>query len=298
MQYTFNENPIIILGNPRSGTTLLRLVLTSHPDICIPPEGGFMCWLWPQFSDWSRNDWLDHSKIRKFSQAVERSKKFETWKISEAEITKELSSNSPESYRHACCAVYALYARKNKSEAAHWGDKNNFYTSQTELLTKLFPKGRFIHLVRDPRDVFCSYRDMAVLETTSIYKPVLSTDAAAVAEEWVRNNENVNRVLGTKNGISSCNLRYEDLVSNPEKEASKLCSWMGIDYHADMLQFHELNKKNILEPAETMDWKKKTLQKISTEQCERFRKELNSDEIASIEDRASALMKQFRYLPV
>lgn len=139
---------------------------------------------------------------------------------------------------------------------------------------------------------------MAVLESSSIYKPILSTDAQTVADEWVKNNENVTKVLNINTSISSCLLRYEDLVTDPEKNARNLCAWLGLDFSPEMLSFHELNQKNQLEPIETMDWKKKTLQKISTEQCERFRKELNSDEIAFIEERASALMKQFGYLPV
>lgn len=257
-----------------------------------------MCWLWPQFSGWSQKQWIDRVNVSSFSHAVSTSKKFDTWKISEPEISEELFRSSPKSYREACVAVYMLYARKYKKEAKLWGDKNNFYTSQTELLTMMFPEARFIHLIRDPRDVFCSYRDMALLQSNSIYKPVLSTEARAFADEWVKNNENVTAVLETKKEISHYNLRYEDLVKNPEKEVMLLCLWMGIDYHPDMLEFHVLNKKNMLEPAETMDWKKKTLQKISTGQCERFRKELHPDEVATIQQRAGTSMRRFGYLPV
>jgi hypothetical protein len=257
-----------------------------------------MCWLWPQFSHWSLSDWLEKTNIAKFTEAVFATKKFPTWRISDHEMYEELSKTPPKTYRDACLAIYSLYAWKNKPGALFWGDKNNFYTAHTELLGTLFPQGRFIHLVRDPRDVICSYRDMAVLESSSIYKPILSTDAQTVADEWVKNNENVTKVLKINKSISSYLLRYEDLVTDPEKNARNLCAWLGLDFSPEMLSFHELNQKNQLEPIETMDWKKKTLQKISTEQCERFRKELNSDEIAFIEERASALMKQFRYLPV
>ena len=293
-----SDMPIIILGNPRSGTTLLRLVLTSHPQICIPPEAGFMCWLWPQFLDWSKPQWQDESNIKNFSKAVSNSKKFATWKITETELLVELLEKLPTNYTEACLRIYSLYIRKNKKEAINWGDKNNFYTSHTELLTTFFPKGRFIHLVRDPRDVFCSYKDMAVLETSSIYKPVLSKDAMAVADEWVKNNKNVTSILEANKKISSYELRYEELVRNPEEEAIRLCAWLEVDYHPNMLEFHELNKKNMLEPAETIDWKKKTLQKISTGQCERFRKELHPDEVATIQQRAGTSMRRFGYLPV
>jgi len=290
------EKPVIVLGNPRSGTTLLRLILTSHPAVCIPPEGGFMCWLWPAFSGWTSGDWSKDENRRKFAHAVAGSKKFETWRISETEVRDALSDVFPETYRQACIAIYDLYARKNKNGATIWGDKNNFYTSQTELLATLFPKGLFIHLVRDPRDVFCSYRDMAVLETSSAYKPVLSSDASTVAAEWVKNNRDVTDILTAKSEISGYVIRYEDLVEAPEIEISKLCAWMGLEYHPDMLQFHEQNKEKTLEPPETMDWKRKTLQKISAGQCERFRRELREDEIASIEKVAGESMRQFGYL--
>ena len=37
--------PIYIVGTPRSGTTLLRLLLINHPDIAIPDETNIMEWL-------------------------------------------------------------------------------------------------------------------------------------------------------------------------------------------------------------------------------------------------------------
>ncbi len=44
------NRPIIVLGNPRSGTTMFRLMLTAHSEICIPPECGFFQWYYPDFT--------------------------------------------------------------------------------------------------------------------------------------------------------------------------------------------------------------------------------------------------------
>ena len=41
-----------ILGNPRSGTTLLRVILHSHENIIVPPECGFLTWLYKDYYDW------------------------------------------------------------------------------------------------------------------------------------------------------------------------------------------------------------------------------------------------------
>jgi len=44
-------NPIFIIGNPRLGTSLLRVILNAHPNLVIPPECGFAMWLYPQFKN-------------------------------------------------------------------------------------------------------------------------------------------------------------------------------------------------------------------------------------------------------
>ena len=48
-QENYSEAPVFIIGNPRSGTTLIRLMLTCHPQIVIPPESGFLVTLYPKY---------------------------------------------------------------------------------------------------------------------------------------------------------------------------------------------------------------------------------------------------------
>lgn len=47
-----HSTPIFILGNPRSGTTLLQLMLACHPRLAVPPECGFALWLYDRYGDW------------------------------------------------------------------------------------------------------------------------------------------------------------------------------------------------------------------------------------------------------
>ena len=76
-----DERPIFIIGNPRSGTTLLRLMLTSHPEVCIPPEAGFALWLLRDFSDWTPADGLDG-----FLTALMETRKFRHWGLTRTRL--------------------------------------------------------------------------------------------------------------------------------------------------------------------------------------------------------------------
>jgi Sulfotransferase family len=70
--------PVFIIGNPRSGTTLLRLMLTCHPHLVIPPEGGFAVWLHDEYHAWSREDGRSPEAIALFVRAVLACRKMET----------------------------------------------------------------------------------------------------------------------------------------------------------------------------------------------------------------------------
>ncbi|MEE2987827.1 MAG: sulfotransferase, partial [Nitrospinota bacterium] len=73
------DSPLFIIGNPRSGTTLLRLMLTCHPNICIPPESGFMIDLYKTYYRCQ----VDSKSLQNFITDVLSSQKMETWKITE-----------------------------------------------------------------------------------------------------------------------------------------------------------------------------------------------------------------------
>ncbi len=92
--------PFFIIGNPRSGTTLLRLMLNNHPLISVPPECGFAVWLYEKYK---AENFLDKSIVRNFIADVVKSRKFETWGIDkeaiEASYYLENFSNTKKSPR-------------------------------------------------------------------------------------------------------------------------------------------------------------------------------------------------------
>ena len=106
----------------------------------------------------------------------------------------------------------------------------------------------------------CSYRDMAgFVAQGKSYAPDLPVTAAEIAKDWVKN---VGAVMASFDMLPgrSVTVRYEDLTLSPAAELGRLCRFLDLDYSESMLDFHVLNRERNLEPAETLHWKKKTLE--------------------------------------
>ena len=103
--------PVFVLGSPRSGTTLLRLMLTCHRHIVVPPECGFCVWLYPQFQDWS---WNPRRLEEEFVPSLIRCRKFDTWDADPEELASFVSRHRPSSYRDLASSVYAYYGQRAK----------------------------------------------------------------------------------------------------------------------------------------------------------------------------------------
>ena len=66
----------------------MRLILTSHSEILIPPECGFMIWLQEKYKGWCLADVKKPGKIEEFVNDLFECKKFETWKLEKSIITE------------------------------------------------------------------------------------------------------------------------------------------------------------------------------------------------------------------
>jgi hypothetical protein len=283
--------PIFVIGSPRSGTTLLRLMLTCHEGIVVPPECGFAQWLKARFDRWQPECLVE------FCDAVSRSRKFETWGIEEERLRRFLESRAPATYSDAVSAVYECYGEVMGRRFRRWGDKNNYYLHHIPILAEMFPSAFFIHLVRDGRDVTCSYREVVAGQWTSPYAPKLHTDVAEIAVEWSGNLREIRQSLGNLDAARSCELRYEDLVREPEPVLRRLCNALGEPYDPDMLEYHRINAQRRLEPGEFMGWKAKTAGPPSTSGIERYRRDLSRSDVAAFERLAHDMLVEYGYMP-
>lgn len=286
--------PIFILGNPRSGTTLLRLMVGSHPAISIPPECGFAVWWRPKYRGWSATDATGRG-AEEFVTDLSVSKKIETWGLDFNEILLEIRDRRPEDYASLVSLIYENYARKHSPGSRRWGDKNNFYVRHVAEIREIFGDAQFLHIVRDGRDVACSYRELASRESDSRYYPDLPFDLAEIAAEWTSNIASVEESFRSLPEDSRKTIRYEDLVRSPEIVLRDVCEFLQEAFDPGMLDYHVANRSGAREPFEFLEWKSRTLESPDVSRIGRYLASLRTDEVDLFDTLASATLQQFGY---
>ena len=288
--------PLFILGNPRSGTTLLRLVLTSNSKLLIPPECGFIIWLESKYGNWVKSDCRDPVRVSNFLDDLFVCKKFDTWGIDRKIVKGLIEEVQPSKYRDLCGTIYIAYGFSTERFFSMWGDKNNFYIHHLNKIFTLFENARFLHIVRDGRDVACSYREVDAEKSNSPYAPKLNTEIPAIALEWTNNVMKVDSFMCSVPKIQAMTVKYEDFVKNPSDVTKMICDWLGIPFEPKMLNFYQINSDKNLEPKLTMDWKKRTLLPISDDTVGRHKKYLNKQELFHFEFHAALALARFDYI--
>ena len=122
-----------------------------------------------------------------------------------------------DAYRFVAAAPFEAYAAQHGKR--RWGDKTPHYVHHVDHLLRLWPRARFVVLVRDGRDVALSLRRM----------PFGPNNAWAAAQWWARGIRAGARAQREHPG-AVLTLRYEDLAQRPEEEVRRLCAFLGLSY--------------------------------------------------------------------
>lgn len=284
-----------ILGNPRSGTSLLRLMLNQHPNIVAPPECGFAHWWLHKYRDWNIAN-VSQDEVETFLNDLFTSKKIGTWKLDRDLLKRRILDLKPDTYSRLVDCVYVSYNKGSSDLYSTIVDKNNYYINHLGDLTAIWPDSVFLFQVRDGRDVACSYLDVNKLETNSPFKPKFPTTIDAIAKEWNENNKRILNFVKDMGHDRFMIVRYEDLITNTKPSLEKICSFLQLPYNEEMLAYH-LEKENDLlkEPTETLDWKKKTLEEPDARQIARYKGVLSSNDIAIFLEHANEMLNYFGY---
>ena len=213
--------PVIVLGVGRSGTTLLRVMLDRSGQIAIPYESFFVTPLAHRHGARPKlDDFVDD--LGRFYQLYE-------WGISPEDVRPRLREGMTTG--EAIAAVFEVYAEHEGKP--RWGDKTPLYMQHLPLLERLFPDAIWVHLVRDGRDAALSFLELP--EGFSGKTWALPRTAAQFAARW-RTEILAARKLGTHVGGRYLELRYEDLVTEPERELRRVCEHASLEWEAAMLE--------------------------------------------------------------
>jgi hypothetical protein len=193
------DAPIFVIGCGRSGTTLLRMILDSHPRISCGEETKFLIDLesivtryWSLLSTYGldRAYWIEH--IRRLYLDFQ--------------------------------SVYL--ERRGK---ARWADKTPTYTPHLAFIDELFPTAQYVHLVRDGHDVVASHRE----------RWGWRAGARAANSIWVSYVRAARAFGAQLPAGRFHELKYEDLVTSPEATARALFAFLGEPWDPAVLQYQD-----------------------------------------------------------
>jgi len=215
-----------IVGRGRSGSTLLVRMLDAHPSIAVAEESLFIMSLAARYS---RGPWDEH-RVRRFARDIWYEERMRRWGLQPDALEESLVRTARgATFAGLCAGVYAASAEiRGKGAAQLLGDKNPHYALFVPELAQLFPRARFIHLVRDYRDNILSYRDVR-FDLFSV---------GGLAYRWRRYNEAI-LAVAQHQPERFLRVRFEDLVAEPESSLRRICAFLEVPFITDLLRFHE-----------------------------------------------------------
>jgi sulfotransferase family protein len=212
---------VIVLGVGRSGTTLLRVMLDRSSELAIPYESFFVL---PLAHRHGRRPRLDA-----FLDDVGRFPQLREWGATPDDVRTRLREGMTTG--EAIAAVFDVHAELRGK--ARWGDKTPLYMQHLPLLERLFPDAVWVHLVRDGRDAALSF--LGLPEGFSGRTWAQPRTVAQFAARWRVEIEAARR-LGRDAGNRYLELRYEDLVAEPERELRRVCEHASLPWEPGMLE--------------------------------------------------------------
>jgi hypothetical protein len=273
-----NDRPIIVLGCPRSGTTLMQVMLHSHPRIAIPPETRFLLRAYERRLEFG--DLRLRRNRRKLARFIvrRRGSRFKDLGLDRRPVKRKIIQGPP-TLGSALGVVFREYAARFGRE--RWGDKRPYYHQHIEAILRLFPDAQLVYLLRDPRDCVASLKRMSWWKQDSYHSIAAWAEAADHFEEAARR---------WPDAIAP--VRFERLVTDPDRELRALCAWLGEEYDPAMA---EPQATAPLAVPERKHWHAQTLSAPTPERVGRGRKELEPWELALCEAVVGDRMERLGY---
>jgi len=265
-----SAQPIFVVGAPRSGTTLLRLILDRHTEIGLCDETFFF-----YYAVRRRRAFGDLSSSRNRRRLIDAY--LSTRRMKEMDLDLRALGDRLEregtSYAAFFSTLLSFYAEAHGKTRC--GEKTPLHAAELPTLAEWYPDCRVVHIVRDPRDVVSSLLRMpwgarSVLRNARVWKHLSAPPDADRAK--------TERMI----------IRYEDLVTDPPGTVRSVCDYLSIAYEPRMLAPDP-------RPPAKRPWLKRAQEAISTTSVGAWRLELSNEQVRLIEWLCAPEMQSYGY---
>ena len=224
-----------VVGVARSGTTLLRLMLDAHPELAIPPETHFVPKLISHCERWIAEEATTDELRERAFELVTTHPRWGDMGLDPEELRRRLAQCDPLTPGDAVRSFYEAYAAREGKP--RWGDKSPPYTWKALRIQRGLPEARFVHLIRDGRDVALSLNEVS-------WGPV---GIAEAAHKWTEELTRARRRARRLARGTYMEARYEDLVADPEPVLRSVAAFVDLPWDDAMLTYHQGAEKRMRE---------------------------------------------------
>jgi hypothetical protein len=218
-----NDRPIFVVGCPRSGTTMLQLMLHAHPRIAIPPETRFLLEGFRRRRGFG--DLREVGNRRALAEWIVRTRATKAHDLGlDGDALIEEIVAGPPTFGSAVGIVFRAYARRFGK--ARWGDKRPSYATNLDVVLRLFPDAQVVNIIRDGRDCVASLKEM----------PWHRAGIEQSISLWARSIDRTRQARGRLGDERYHELSYEHLVRDPEPLLRGLCDFLGEPFSPAMTE--------------------------------------------------------------
>nr|WP_255524802.1 type I polyketide synthase [Nodosilinea sp. FACHB-13] len=222
-----NPPMVFLLSAPRSGSTLLRVMLAGHPGLFCPPELHLL----PFNTLEAQGAALGYSYLQEGLQRAV---------MELLQVNAEQAETLLSEWRQHYTTVPAVYDKlQQMAEGRLLVDKSPTYSLSLETLERaeqMFEGAKYIHLVRHPYSVISSFVHNRMYKIFDLEPD----DPYRLAEQvWQACNQNIRTFAGSLDPERHYTLRYEDLVVDPEPAMRGLCTFLNLPFDPAVLTPYE-----------------------------------------------------------
>ncbi len=271
------NSPIFIIGVGRSGTTLIRQMINSHSKIAVPYESHFITKYMDKISDYGGLQ--KDENLMRLLQDICKEPILDNWDYycTPEDLMERITQRDVANIFDAFYSLYAEHHGKRR-----WADKSD-YLDRMYQIKELYPEAKFIHIIRDGRDVANSVMKMT-------WGPKNLIQAADWWSTYVRLCYSMGRMLSPKDYME---VRYEDLVTSSEDELKRICEFIEVDFEEPMLEFYKTSKKFIPQSLLNQHYNADT--PPSKARTYAWKKEMSESDNIIFQQIAGAVLREFNY---
>ncbi|MBN1483081.1 MAG: sulfotransferase [Chloroflexia bacterium] len=272
--------PLFIISSGRAGTTLLRSMLVASSQVAIPPEAHVFRLAIRRFQSLQGLGWKDLSRL--VVALFESHHLFHLWETNLAPVYQQVEElpEKERSLARIIDEIFSRYIQERFPEALLWGDQSPINTLYLAWIYRTFPQGKYIHLLRDGRDVVSS---MLGTKRTTLER---------ATNRWIITVEQSLQLQQQIETSQFLEVRYEDLVTYPAETLQKICHLLGITYNEQMLEYWK--QPTTLEHKH-FDFHRNLDQPVFTSSIGKWKQRLTLEQQRYVLSKTSNLLERLQY---